>query len=134
MAISAEERGQRKKRLIIILVVVGVFFVGSFLWYRRTSAGLDDKTASVESALRSKWSTIDVDELRTTYGTETKAARGLLFPQPADAFLFTAHFPSPNRVEAAYLVEAEGRQRCLVVAVTGPPPNQVRVSEHEGDC
>ncbi len=135
VAVSAVEQRERRKRLVIILVVVGVLLVGSVLWGRTSRGRLDDKTASVESALTRQWTAMDIEQLSTDYANAADPAGGLaLFPQPDDAFLFQAHFPSSTSVVTAYRVDASGQQRCVVITVSGPPPNRVSFDERDGDC
>ncbi len=143
-ALEPTESRARGRRLIIIFVVVFVILVaGGAVRYFQNRA-LDDKTDAATAELRRGWRPVDLAALHASYAAaEDKAfvandgdysAEEQLFPPTSESTLSVRKFAPDGTFAAAYLVEAAGRERCIVVHVHPPAPNRVKLQQRDGNC
>lgn len=123
----------RRRRLAIIIGVIGVLLTAALVWGKRTNESLDRAADSAKTELRELWRPVD---LRTLNSDSASAVVGAsdsgnygsalrLLPQVERSTFLSAQFVRGDVVDAKYAVRASGRERCLLVRVEGPAPNRV---------
>jgi hypothetical protein len=127
------ERRARGHRLVVIFAVVFVLFVGGLGWRWWSGHALDGETDDAIEELRVGWRSVDLAALAQRYATNAKQGDRLI-PRASSAALLTADFGAANRVDASYVVDIWGRQRCLYVRATGPVPNRIQFQKRDGGC
>ncbi|MET0275285.1 MAG: hypothetical protein ABW211_00405 [Acidimicrobiia bacterium] len=143
-ALEPAESRARGKRLIIIFVVVFVFFASAGVWRYLQNRAIDDKTDAATAELRRDWRPVDLASLQSAYAAaDAKAfaandgdysAMERVFPPTRESTMGAREFGPDGAFVAEYLVQAQGRERCLVVHVRPPTPNRVQIQQRDGDC
>ena len=123
----------RRRRLGIIVVVIGVLLIAMLAWGKRTNSSLDRASTEARTELRELWRPVDLRTLNSDYASAVVKASDSgnygsaqrLFPKAERSTFLSAQFVRGDVVDAQYIVRASGRERCLLVRVEGPAPNQV---------
>ena len=140
--VDEAERQGRRRRLIIILVIAGVFLGALMMFGIVRDHSINDATDAAIADLQAKWRPLDLTALAQansqqsfkciSTGECSVAAR--IFPSASRATFSGAEFNDDGTVRANYSVHAWASAQCLSLLAEGPAPNKVTITRGGTDC
>jgi hypothetical protein len=134
--VDEAERQGRRRRLIIISVIAGVFFGALMTFGIVRDHSINDATDAAVADLQAKWQSLDLAALTEAHSqssfkcisTGDCAVTARMFPKASHVTFSGAQFNQAGTVQANYSVHAWASARCLRLVAVGPVPNKVTIT------